>query len=71
MSTNQLVNWEANLTFWPLLPIASDNWSSGTTTSILPASSSITTFEGTAGAKALITNDTGSSDHGIISIFSP
>ena len=47
------------------------NWSSGTTTSILPASSSITTFAGTAGAKALITKVTGSSDHGIISIFSP
>ena len=71
MSTYQPVNCEANLTFWPLLPIANESWSSGTTTSILPASSSITTFEGTAGARALITKVTGSSDQGIISIFSP
>ncbi len=47
------VSWLASRTFWPRRPMASESWSSGTTTSILPASSSITTFETSAGWSAL------------------
>ena len=34
MSISQPVNCEASRTFWPRRPIARDNWSSGTTTSM-------------------------------------
>ena len=71
ISISNSVSWLANLTFWPLLPIARESWSSGTTTSILFESSSNTTFETSAGCNAFTKKVGASSFQGIISIFSP
>ncbi len=50
---SQPVSWEARRTFWPRRPMASESWSSGTTTSIRSASSSRTTLATSAGCSAL------------------
>ncbi len=50
---SQPVSWEASRTFWPRRPMASESWSSGTTTSMRSASSSSTTFTTSAGWSAL------------------
>ena len=65
------VSWLARRTFWPRRPIASESWSSGTTTSMRLSSSSITTRLTVAGWSALTTNVAVSSLHGMMSIFSP
>ena len=49
MSIRQPVSWTASRTFWPLRPIASESWSSGTITSIDFAPSSMITLETCAG----------------------
>ena len=72
MSIFQPVSLAASRTFWPFLPIASDNCLSSTTTSITrSASSTIDTRCTLAGLIALVTNRIGSSDHSTMSIFSP
>ncbi len=50
---SQPVSCEASRTFWPRRPMASDSWSSGTTTSMRSASSSSTTLVTSAGCSAL------------------
>ena len=67
----QPVNLEARRTFCPRFPMATDKYSSGTITSIDRLTSSITTREISAGARALHTNFAGSLRQGMISIFSP
>ena len=67
----QPVSWEASRTFWPRRPMASDSWSSGTTTSMRLASSSSTTLTTSAGARPLTMKVAGSGDHWMMSIFSP
>jgi hypothetical protein len=71
MSIWLLVSCEARRTFWPRRPIARLSWSSGTTTSIRPSSSSMTTRATVAGWRALTTKVAVSSDQGMMSIFSP
>ncbi len=71
MSICQPVSWLARRTFWPRRPMASDSCSSGTTTSTRPSSSSITTLETSAGARALTIKVASSPDQGMMSIFSP
>ena len=71
MSISQPVSWEASLTFWPRRPIARLSWSSGTTTSVLFFSSSISTLLTSAGASALTMKFAVSCDHGMMSTFSP
>ena len=68
---SQPVSCEARRTFWPRRPIASDSWSSGTTTSMRLESSSSTTLTTSAGCSALTMKVASSGDHGMISIFSP
>ena len=50
---SQPVSCEARRTFWPRRPMASESWSSGTTTSMRSASSSSTTLATSAGCSAL------------------
>ncbi|MNN08553.1 hypothetical protein D3C81_1214120 [compost metagenome] len=71
MSICQPVSCEARRTFWPRRPMASDNCSSGTTTSTRSASSSMTTLATSAGARALTMKVGSSSFHWMMSIFSP
>jgi hypothetical protein len=71
MSMSQPVSCEARRTFWPRRPIASESWSSGTTTSMRSASSSSTTLTTSAGWSALTMKVAWSGDHGMMSIFSP
>ena len=71
ISIYQPDNCDAKRTFWPRRPIARLSWSSGTTTSIRPATSSITTLATSAGASAFTTKEAGSSANGMISTFSP
>ena len=71
MSRSQPGSCEASRTFCPRRPIASDSWSSGTTTSMRFESSSITTLTTSAGCKALTMKVAESDDHGMMSIFSP
>jgi hypothetical protein len=52
MSMLSPVSWEARRTFCPRRPIASESCSSGTTTSMRSASSSMTTLETSAGWRA-------------------
>ena len=52
MSIRHPVSWTASRTFWPLRPIASESWSSGTITSIERCASSMITFETAAGESA-------------------
>ncbi|GJE41739.1 hypothetical protein AEGHOMDF_0905 [Methylobacterium soli] len=68
---SQPVSCEARRTFWPRRPMASESWSSGTTTSMRSASSSSTTFTTSAGCSAFTMKVAWSSDHGMMSIFSP
>ena len=68
---SQPVSCEARRTFWPRRPMASDSWSSGTTTSMRSASSSSTTLATSAGCSALTMKVAASGDHGMMSIFSP
>ena len=49
MSSFQPVSWEARRTFWPLRPIASDSFSSGTTSSMRWSASSTMTLFTSAG----------------------
>ena len=67
----QPVSCDARRTFWPFLPIASDSLSSGTISSIVWVSASMTTRDTSAGAIALHTKRAGSSEYGTMSIFSP
>ncbi len=71
MSMSQPVSWEASRTFWPRRPIAWESCSSGTTTSMRWASSSITTLVTSAGCSALTMKVAASSFQGMMSIFSP
>ena len=72
MSISQPTSLVANLTFCPRFPIARLNWSSPTMTSILRFSMSvIRTCETFAGLRAFAAKTDGSSDHSIMSIFSP
>ena len=68
---SQPVSCEARRTFWPRRPMASDSWSSGTTTSMRSASSSSTTLATSAGCSALTMKEAAEGDHGMMSIFSP
>ena len=68
---SQPVSCEARRTFWPRRPIASESWSSGTTTSMRVESSSSTTFITSAGCSALTMKVAASGDQGMMSIFSP
>ena len=69
ISISKSINFDANLTFWPLLPIALLKFSSVKITSIFLFWSSIITFWISAGAKALTTRGAPSSDQWNISIF--
>ena len=71
MSTFQPVRRAARRAFKPSLPIASDSWSSGTTTVASMVSSSTSTSRTRAGESALATNRAGSGFQGMMSIFSP
>src|ERR1044071_2859923 len=71
MSIFQPVSWDARRTFWPFLPMASDSLSSGTISSIVCVSASMSTRDTSAGAIALHTKRAGSGSHGTMSIFSP
>ena len=71
ISSRQPDSRAASRTFWPFLPMASESCSSGTTSSMMPFSSSITTLVTSAGWMALITKRTGSWSKGMMSIFSP
>ncbi len=68
---SQPVSWLASRTFCPRRPMASESCSSGTTTSMRRASSSSTTLATSAGCRAVTMKVAGSSDHGMMSIFSP
>ena len=69
MSMSQPVSCEARRTFWPRRPMASESWSSGTTTSMRSASSSSTTLTTSAGCSALTMKVASSIDQGMMSIF--
>ena len=71
MSTRQPVSRAARRAFCPSLPIASESWSSGTTTVACLFSSSTSTSRTRAGDSALATKRAGSSLKGMMSIFSP
>ena len=79
MSIRMPVNFAARRAFCPFFPIASESWLSGTTTSAAvcssppsgSVSSEIVTDETLAGDNARATNDAGSFDHSMMSIFSP
>ena len=71
ISIFQFVNLAANLAFCPALPIANDNWSSGTITSANLSSSFISTARICAGNNADAMNILGSSSHSITSNFTP
>ena len=71
MSITQPVSFEASLTFCPRRPMASESWSSGTTTSIRRSSSSRTTLTTWAGARAFTIRAAGSWVKAMMSIFSP
>ena len=71
ISISQPTSWEARRTFWPRLPIASDSWSSGTTTSMRRSAASMTTLVTSAGCRAFTTKVAVSGDQGMISTFSP
>ena len=71
ISIFQFVSFAANLAFWPALPIANDNWSSGTITSANLSSSFISTAKICAGNNADAMYILGSASHSITSIFSP
>ena len=64
-------SFEANRTFCPRLPMASESWSSGTMTSMSRFVWSMTTLEITAGASAFTTYLAGSGLYSMMSIFSP
>ena len=71
MSILYPVSRAASRAFCPSLPIARDNWSSGTTTrQLLPSPSSVT-LSTSAGASAAATYSAGSSLHLMMSTFSP
>ena len=71
ISIFQFVSLAASLAFCPDLPIANDNWSSGTITWANFSSSLTSTAKTWAGNKAAAINTAGSSFHSITSIFSP
>src|SRR3569623_1218038 len=71
MSIALPVSCEARRTFWPRRPIASDSWSSGTTTSMRSSSSSITTRDTEAGCNTLTTKVAVSGDQWMMSINTP
>ncbi len=79
MSIRIPVSLAASRAFWPFLPMASESWLSGTTTSAAVcgsppsgSSSSLMVTDATlAGDRARATNDAGSFDHSMMSIFSP
>ena len=55
MSSFQPVSCDASRTFWPLRPMASDSFSSGTTSSMRWSASSTMTLFTSAGWMALMT----------------
>ena len=67
----QPVRRAASRAFCPPLPIASESWSSATTTFIVFSASFIRTSSTRAGASARDTNTVGSCDHGTMSMRSP
>src|SRR5918999_786281 len=71
MSMRQPVRRAARRAFRPSLPMASESWSSGTTTVASFVSSSTSTSRTRAGERALATKRAGSGFHGMMSIFSP
>src|SRR3954453_19071645 len=71
MSIRQPVRRAAKRAFRPSRPIASDSWSSGTTTVACFDSSSTSTSRTRAGDSALAMKRAGSSLNGMMSIFSP
>jgi hypothetical protein len=71
MSMRQPVSLAASRAFSPSRPIASDSWSSGTTTVACFDSSSTSTSRTRAGDRALAMKRAGSSLKGMMSIFSP
>src|SRR5262249_25039984 len=70
MSMRQPVSLAAKRTFWPDLPMASDNILSGTTTNALLASSLTVTLTALAGDSASAINCAVSGDQRTMSIFS-
>ena len=87
MSMRQPINFDASRTFCPFFPIASDNWLSSTMISMIRSGGGSTSGEvgsysvsdaarmdtrlTCAGLIALVANVTTSSDHWMMSIFSP
>src|SRR6476660_1128659 len=71
MSMSQPVNRAANRTFCPRLPIASDSWSSFTTTVARPSSKQSDTSATSAGFSALLIRICEDSFQRTMSIFSP
>ncbi len=71
MSSFQPVSCAARRTFWPLRPMASESFSSGTTSSMRPSASSTMTLFTSAGWIAAQTKRAGSRSYGTMSIFSP
>ena len=71
ISIFQPVSLAASRAFWPSLPMARESWSSGTTTRQLLPSGSSSTERTSAGDRAAAIYSAGSSDHLIMSIFSP
>ena len=71
MSTRQPVRRAARRAFWPSRPMASESWSSGTTTVAWLVVVVDETSRTRAGDSALATKRAGSSLYGMMSIFSP
>ena len=71
MSIRQPVSRAASRAFCPSRPIASESIRSGTVTTAMRCSSSMSTERTCAGLRALATNTPASSLHGMTSIFSP
>ena len=71
MSIFQPVSLAARRAFWPSLPMARESWSSGTTTRQLLPSSWMSTLTTSAGDRAAAIYWAGSSDHLMMSTFSP
>ncbi len=71
MSSFHPVSCAARRTFWPLRPMASESFSSGTTSSMRWSASSTMTLLTSAGWIAAHTKRAGSLSCGTMSIFSP
>ena len=71
MSIFQPVSLAASRAFCPSLPMARESWSSGTTTRQALPSSRTATLTTSAGDRAAAMYSAGSSDHLMISTFSP